>query len=204
MKKVLTLLAVMAIAMGMVFAVEGNGGASSSTVDGVGSATMEVTLDMSADSDLKNYYEIGFSTTSVSAVPTDGYITQKKTTIALNDSTGADGNIKNSDDVYVYWIIKGDNVNLSLTTGDGLVSDDGGTDVEWKAVLSAPTSGTLSTPETTSENAETPASITGIDGSTNVAAGSAKLDISTVKLLTTADVKGNYTGTLTLTVAAAE
>lgn len=203
MKKVLTLLAVMAIAMGMVFAVEGNGGASSSTVDGVGSATMEVTLDMSADSDLKNYYEIGFSTAPVSAVPTDGSITQK-TTIALNDSTGADGNIKNSDDVYVYWIIKGDNVNLSLTTGDGLVSDDGGTAVEWKAVLSAPTSGTLSTPETTSKNAETPASIMGIDGSTNVAAGSAKLDISTVNLLTTADVKGNYTGTLTLTVAAAE
>ena len=82
--------------MGMVFAVEGNGGASSSTVDGVGSATMEVTLNLSGD--LKNYYEIGFSTAPVTSVPTDGTITQK-TTIALDDSTGADGNICFGDDL---------------------------------------------------------------------------------------------------------
>ena len=202
MKKVLTLLAIMAIAMGMVFAVEGNGGASSSTVDGVGSATMEVTLNLSGD--LKNYYEIGFSTAPVTSVPTDGTITQK-TTIALDDSTGADGNIKNSDEVYVYWVIKGDTVDLTLSTGDGLKSDSSGADVEWKAVLSTPTSGTLDAATATSADSVS-ASIIGINGESESGAnaGSAKLDISTVNLLTTADVKGNYTGTLTLTVAAAE
>ena len=204
MKKVLTLLVIMTIVLGTVFAAPGTGNASSEDLSSGFNATMEVTLDLSSDSDLTKYFEIGFSTAPVTAVPTEESPVTPKTTIKLEDATGADGDIRNKEDVYIYWIVKGDNVDLTLSTGAALDSSEvDATDIHWSATIGTISGegGTASDSEARSDGSNDTASVTGIDGTSAIKVGSAPLTISTIDLLSTTGVNGNYTGKLTLSIA---
>ena len=209
MKKVLLVLAILAIAMTTVFAVEGTGSASNTSLDTKGtSATLEVTLNLT--SDLANYVEVGFSsnevkTTNVGEGTANGVsdATVIKS-IALTEANG--GDLSNPDGTaYVYWIIKGlsgTTANITLEAGQHLAQESGDPTITW--IATAKTSegdkSTTSYGQSGSASAATVATVIS-DGSLEV--GSAPLKISTVDLLNTTVTQGDYAGTLTIKIASA-
>ena len=218
MKKVLTLLAIMAIAMGVVFAAEGTGSDSTTSqgsLSGV-SATLVATLDLTEEQ-YTNYFEIGFTGSAVSyetgsnnALPEIEPIT----TVPLEVTEG--GEAQNTDGTaHVYWIIKGNTspVTVSLTTGAAMAKDGGDPTIAWKASATPITvdfgvgdaeTVTKEATATSSSDSTNPVTVAKIDNPTasKVVAGSTPLSISTVGLLTTTVENAVYSGTLTLNIKA--
>lgn len=203
MKKVLTLLAVMAIAMGMVFAVEGTGSVSGSASEGTAdfankSATLEVALTL--DGSTGSYFEIGFANKEISSlddVTSDAVI---KTLTLAQLSNG--GDYSNADGTaYVYWVVKNlndEDVKIQLTAGDAMAEDgEGGTSINWKATATTD-SASVST-DSTDKDVAVVASVNAKDVATAVV-DSAALTVSTVDLLNTTVSEASYSGTLTLTI----
>lgn len=222
MKKVLTLLAIMAIAMGVVFAAEGTGSGSTTSQESLSgvSATLEATLDLTEEQ-YTQYFEIGFTGSAVSyetgsnnALPEIEPIT----TVPLEVTEG--GEAQNTDgSAHVYWIIKGNTspVTVSLTTGAAMAKDGGKATIAWKASATpitvdfgdedaeTVTSGVAAvTSSSNTTNPGSPVTVATIDNPTSskVVAGSTALSISTVGLLTTTVGNAVYSGTLTLNIAA--
>lgn len=203
MKKVLTLLAVMAIAMGMVFAVEGTGSVSGSASEGTAdfankSATLEVALTL--DGSTGSYFEIGFANKEISSlddVTSDAVIK----TLTL-DQLSNGGDYSNADGTaYVYWVVKNlndEDVKIQLTAGDAMAEDgEGGTSINWKATATTD-SASVST-DSTDKDVAVVASVNAQDVATAVV-DSAALTVSTVDLLNTTVSEASYSGTLTLTI----
>ena len=203
MKKVLTLLAVMAIAMGMVFAVEGTGSVSGSASEGTAdfankSATLEVALTL--DGSTGSYFEIGFANKEISSlddVTSDAVIK----TLTL-DQLSNGGDYSNADGTaYVYWVVKNlndEDVKIQLTAGDAMAEDgEGGTSINWKATATTD-SASVST-DSTDKDVAVVASVNAKDVATAVV-DSAALTVSTVDLLNTTVSEASYSGTLTLTI----
>lgn len=203
MKKVLTLLAVMAIAMGMVFAVEGTGSVSGSASEGTAdfankSATLEVALTL--DGSTGSYFEIGFANKEISSlddVTSDAVIK----TLTL-DQLSNGGDYSNADGTaYVYWVVKNlndEDVKIQLTAGDAMAEDgEGGTFINWKATATTD-SASVST-DSTDKDVAVVASVNAKDAATAVV-DSAALTVSTVDLLNTTVSEASYSGTLTLTI----
>lgn len=203
MKKVLTLLAVMAIAMGMVFAVEGTGSVSGSASEGTAdfankSATLEVALTL--DGSTGSYFEIGFANKEISSlddVTSDAVIK----TLTL-DQLSNGGDYSNADGTaYVYWVVKNlndEDVKIQLTAGDAMAEDgEGGTSINWKATATTD-SASVST-DSTDKDVAVVASVNAKDAATAVV-DSAALTVSTVDLLNTTVSEASYSGTLTLTI----
>lgn len=203
MKKVLTLLAIMAIAMGMVFAVAGNGSVSGSSSEGTAdfsgqSATLEIALTL--DGSTGSYFEIGFANKEISKlddVTSDAVIK----TLTL-DQLSNGGDYSNADGTaYVYWVVKNlndEDVKIQLKAGDAMAENgDGGTSIAWKAT--ATTDSTSVSTDSTNKTAADVASVNAKDAS-SVVVDSATLTVSTVDLLNTTVSEASYSGTLTLTI----
>ena len=203
MKKVLTVLAIMAIVMGMMFA-EGTGSVSGDDLTSEGSATLEVTLDLT-DTDLTNYYEIGFSSTEPSLSSSDVQNVTVLKSIALTEASGAD--FTNPDGTaYIYWVVNGLDekaIDVKMKVGDGLANSDGTATIDWKATATLVSGNSSVSSETTSKaapsGATTVETIETSDG--RVAFGCAELKIATVGLLSSGATSDSYSSTLTLTIS---
>lgn len=173
MKKVLVMLAVMAIAMGVVVAAEGTGeyAVNALTDASTDKATLEVTLDLGPNSNLGKHYQIGFTTTDVKGfsaedLGTTGIAPLK--TVALDKAT-TDGDLTHDETVYVYWAIKApkaesENIKLGLSlpgnmtsatdTENGIkwsVTPDGITAIETETVGAAVSNEAVKKVQTTGE-----------------------------------------------------
>ena len=216
MKKVLTLLAIMAIAMGMVFA-DGTGSVSGeATGDGNldfssnNTATLDVTLDLT-DGRLGKYFEIGFASEAIGAIGENNVVPTAKvlTSLALTETTSG-GDVQNAaDTAFIYWIVKGANVDISMQTGSDMTTteDSNATKIKWKASTATSTNGEGGLAATSSSgaaSAEKIADVNAVSGDSTavVKSGSIPLTVSTVDLLTTSVVDGSYSGTLTLSISA--
>lgn len=215
MKKVLTLLAIMAIAMGMVFA-DGTGSVSG---EATGSdqldfsnktATLDVTLDLT-DGKLGKYFEIGFASEAIGAIGENNAVPTAKvlTSLELTETTSG-GDVQNAaDTAFIYWIIKGADVDISMKTGADMTTteDTGSTKIKWKASTATSANGEGGIAGTSTSGAESVTKIADVkavsdDSSTAVVkSGSIPLTVSTVDLLTTSVVDGSYSGILTLSIS---
>lgn len=149
MKKVFVMLAIMAIAMGVVIAEPAGTGeyaVNKLTNADTDKATLEVTLDLGGGSSLLNHYQIGFTSTDVSdysAADLDAGITPLKT-VALDQAT-TDGDLTHDEKVYMYWAIKApssesENIKIGLSLAGNMTSDtDTSNGIKWSVT---PGSGT--------------------------------------------------------------
>lgn len=193
MKKVLTLLAIMAIAMGVVFA-ESSVSDLSATANGT--AELEVTLTLDANTD--SYYEFGFSSNEVTL--TDAGDVSDVTpleTLALTKVDGGDySNAKTP--AYVYWISKnlsGSEIKVSMSMNDQLTGTTNvDSKIDWSATANSKTATTL-TPGSKSVELET------IAASGDLTVVSYPLTVTTENLLTTDGIVADtYKSTLSLTI----
>ena len=203
MRKVLTLLAILAISMGIVFATPGTGSTSGDDLTSEGSASLEVTLDLT-DTDLSNFYEIGFSSTKPQLSSSDVQNVTVLKSIALTEASGAD--FTNPDGTaYIYWVVQGldeNAIDVKMKVGEGLKTSEGDATINWSAT--ATLDGGVSVTSKTADKAapgaaEVVKNIATGDG--RVAFGTAELKIATVDLLTSGATSGKYSGTLTLTIS---
>lgn len=139
MKKVLVMLAIMAIAIGVVIAEPAGTGeyaVNKLTNAETDKATLEVTLDLGGSSSLLNHYQIGFTSTDVSgysAADLDNGITPLKT-VALDQAT-TDGDLTHDEEVYMYWAIKApssasENIKIGLSLAGNMTSDTDTSDTD--------------------------------------------------------------------------
>ena len=194
MKKVLTLLALMAIVMGMAFA---DVYVSGTAPTGSEKAEIEVVLDLSSN-DLAKAFTIGFSTVDVT---TYGQEIPTATQITLDENT-ADGEVANSTAVYVYWIVKGQKVDVKMQATEKLTSDSDSTGIDWS--VSAPLNGTGADVESSTVGGTTSNTVTvaTVDATSKLMVDSTPLTVSTENLLTTDTTQQeSYSGTLALTIS---
>lgn len=193
MKKVLTLLAIMAIAMGVVFA-ESSVSDLSATANGT--AELEVTLTLDANTD--SYYEFGFSSNKVTL--TDASDVSDVTpleTLALTKVDGGDySNAKTP--AYVYWISKnlsGSEIKVEMSMTDQLTGTTNvDSKIDWSATVNSKTATTL-TPGSKTVELET------IAASRDLTVVSYPLTVTTENLLTTDNIVADtYKSTLSLTI----
>lgn len=200
MKKVLFVLALLAIACSFGFAASGS--SSNTVLASVEDATLEVTLDLS-ETNVDEYYEIGFTADNSLASYESGNIPDVTPlpTLELTDTTGGtNGNIKNTDgSAYVYWIVKSTTpVNISLQTGADMKTNPADTTkIKWTASAGDATSNSNGDSEGAADVVQT------VTSAGSLAVGSVSLTVSTVDLLTTTVTPdASYSGTLTLSIAA--
>ena len=120
MKKVLTVLAIMAIATGMVFAADAGFIAGREVSEIAEGADLKVTLQV--DENMQNYFEIGFSGENVTTFEQE-VTPLTKLTIATEKGNGEIGNAGN--DAFVYWKAKGADITVSLAKSDNMTGDQG-------------------------------------------------------------------------------
>ena len=202
MKKVLTVLALIAIATSFAFAAEGTGSSSAAAVVDVAPATLEVTLDLSG-TNFDEYFEIGFTSTAVTYKGT-GAIPEVEAikTLPLDDATGSlNGDIKNKDNsAHIYWIVKSSSaVDIKLKAGAPMKASSQESYIQWEAAAGGVTSTSGTPEEKTTEGSEVV--VKEITDKNTVVAGSVPLTVSTVNLLTTSTEDDTYSGTLTLSIA---
>ena len=204
MKKVLTVLAIMAIAMGMVFAADGPsvsqsaGAEGSLTLDGSKTATLNVKFTPSDD--MAKFFEIGFSALEVTQ-PSTGVPSVTPTADLVLEASDTMGD-EASGSVYVYWIIKGVKVNIEMEAGANLSNiDDLSNTIKWKASVgdSATESGKSSSIVV---NGSTPIDATSSEDPLKI--GSTQVTVSTVDIAETAVTTKEYSSSLTLSIKSAE
>ena len=202
MKKVLFVLALLAIACSFGFAASGS--SSNTVLTSVENATLEVTLNL-ATTNVDEYYEIGFTADNSLASYESGNIPDVTPLekLELTDTTGGtNGNIKNAaNSAYVYWIVKSSTpVNISLQTGADMKTNPADTTkIKWTASAGGATSNSNGDSEGTADVVQA------VSASGSLAVGSVSLTVSTVDLLTTTVTPdASYSGTLTLSIAAQE
>ena len=200
MKKVLTVLAIMAIAMGMVFA-ESNLSSSASTGGNLsfdGSADLNVKFTPTTD--MTQFFDIGFSGNQITGL-VDGSIPDvtAKSDITLDQEvSGGTGDYQNAENsVYLYYIVKGANVKISMQADGDLtysgISD--GNTISWKAKANDV--------EVSSSDVSATEVVT-VDATSEIKAYSYPITISTVNLASkTLKADQEYSSTLKLTIAAA-
>ena len=222
MKRFLTMLAIMAIAMTGVFAeeptTEPSGGTGSFVATGStwseagGSATLEVTLDLGEDSPLGKYYEIGFTDTDVNGFSADDFYAEERafgtvTNVPLDKVTD-DDDVENSDPIYVYWAIraaKDTKYNIGLSLPGNMTADSDSEGITWSVT---PGEGADSTaPITTAEanTAVTDEDVKVVTAADKMVIGCFPITISTENLRsrTELDYENEYKAILTLTVKSA-
>ena len=208
MKKVLTLLAIMAIAMGMVFA-DGTGSVSG---EATGSdqldfsnktATLDVTLDLT-DGKLGKYFEIGFASEAIGAIGENNAVPTAKvlTSLELTETTSG-GDVQNAaDTAFIYWIIKGNpKLKISLSADGAMTGETDTNKINWK--VSWDTNKSIGTDKNYSTN--TSASYSGVQ----VHADEKTIDVGYKPLtIITQDISeaaaDSYSGKLTLTIEPTE
>ena len=203
MKKVLTVLAIMAIAMGMVFATEGSissSGANLEALDFDQSAELNVTFTPTTE--MATFFEVGFTEAPVEKTADGGVpAVTPSTTLELafreNATMGEDA----SGTTYVYWIVKGFKANVSIMAGDHMTNTDSvGTSIKWRATVGEDGNSTNSG-ETDSVDVAT--NIEGVTGGSTavVVVGSQPITISTVNLASTEfTANKTYSSKLTLQI----
>ncbi len=193
MKKVLTLLAIMAIAMGVVFA-ESSVSDLSATANGT--AELEVTLTLDANTD--SYYEFGFSSNEVTL--TEAGDVSDVTPLETLELTKVDGgdysNAKTP--AYVYWISKnlsGSEIKVEMAMSDQLTgTTNTESKIDWSATANSKTATTL-TSGSKSVELET------IAAGGDLTVVSYPLTVTTENLLTTEGIVADtYKSTLSLTI----
>lgn len=193
MKKVLVMLAVMAIAMGSVFSADpapmGTGSQTATNLSSLDPATLQVTLDLGSESGLGKHYQVGFSSVEVKDIDdvADAKTLPLETPTATGDLSGTTN---------VYWAIK-DSASLSykiaLNIAANLKSDSDNTGIAWKVAVGE--GGEAE--EVTVSDASTYTAIKTISTTGGFDVDSLPLTISTVGLRSTATTKNeSYSGTL--------
>lgn len=200
MKKVLTVLAIMAIAMGMVFA-ESNLSSSASTGSNLsfdGSADLNVKFTPTTD--MTQFFDIGFSSNQINGL-VDGSIPDvtAKSDITLDQEvSGGTGDYQNAENsVYLYYIVKGANVKISMQADGDLtysgISD--GNTISWKAEANKV--------EVSSSDVDA-TEVVEVDATSEIQVNSYPITISTVNLASkTLKANQEYSSTLKLTIASA-
>ena len=196
MRKVLSVLAIMAIATGMVFAADAGFIAGREVSEIAEGADLKVTLQV--DENMQNYFEIGFSGENVTTFEQE-VTPLTKLTIATEKGNGEIGNAGN--DAFVYWKAKGADITVSLAKSDNMTGDQGDETLSWNVSAfvdseDKPLSGSSAVELKTTEGADTAAQF-----------GAAPLTIVTDGLTFGNEnvyTSTSFTGTITVTVAAAE
>ena len=194
MRKVLVTLALMAIAMGMVFAEAAAGNVNGTDVaDLTNGAKLTVTLDM-VDDDNSKYFEIGFTSKALAddTVPTAANPVTPLETVALTERVEGGEMQNTANSAYVYYIVKGAAVKISLGIADALKATGDETGIDWQVVANGKTI------SSTGDAVEIEDNI-GSSGVTKVK--SYPLSISTVGLLSDTTVKAEYSGDLVVSIA---
>lgn len=199
MKKVLTVLAIMAIAMGMVFATSNltDSASTGNSLSFDGSA--DLTVKFTPDTDMTQFFDIGFSSNAINGLTEDNSIpdvTAKNDITLTKEVSGGTGDYQNAESVYLYYIVKGANVRISMQAGDNLSydSNDGDT-ISWKAVAND---------VEVSSSADAASEVVTVEATSEIKAYSYPITISTVNLAsTTLKADQEYSSTLKLTIAAA-
>ena len=208
MKKFLVTLALLAITIGMVAADPGTGEYATNDLTDADTdrATLEVTLNLSPESNLNKHYQIGFTTTDVSSITeaTIGSIAPL-TTVALDQATTS-GDITHDETIYVYWAIKApknDNLKIGLSLPGNMTSqNDKNNGIKWSVT---PGAGATSTEAIATKAVSSEASDD--DVMTITATGGMDIDsfpitISTVDLRsTTTTEQESYSSMLTVMIA---
>ena len=211
MKKVLVMLAVMAIAMGVVVAAPGTGEYAVNVLTDARTdkATLEVTLDLGPNSALGKHYQIGFTTTDVKGfsagdLGTTGIAPLK--TVALDKAT-TDGDLTHHEKVYVYWAIKApqansENIKLGLSLPGNMTSaSDTANGIKWSVTpegVDAIATTYVGTPESNDE-------VKKIKTTGEMIIDCMPITISTVDLRGTSTTEEeSYSTTLTLSIATIE
>lgn len=210
MKKVLVMLAVMAIAMGVVVAAPGTGEYAVNVLTDARTdkATLEVTLDLGSGSNLGKHYQIGFTSTNVkdyTPAQLDAGITPLKT-VALDKAT-TDGDLTHEEPVYVYWAIKApkaesENIKLGLSLPGNMTSD---TDTENGVKWSVTPEGVDAIATTAVGTAASNDAVKKVKTTGEMIIDCMPITISTVDLRETSTTKEeSYSTTLTLSIATVE
>ena len=201
MKKVLTVLAIMAIAMGMVFAVDPGKGKISNSSSESGTLTTEgysaeLNVKFKATENMAKFFEIGFSNAEVKKTD-DGDIptVEAADTLELTapDTIGADA----SGNIYVYWIVKGINANVSMKAGGDMTTITDSTTIKWQAsVEDDKVTSSGDSAQTIQVNSSE------ISADSGIVVDSQQITVSTVDIANTAiAANSEYSSTLTLTIA---
>ena len=212
MKRFLVMLAIMAIAMTGVFAVEGTGSyvwtdeLTGATTD---KATLEVTLDLTPESEYGRYYQIGFTENdNVASLTADDLESiEPVKTIDLATLTETD-DLTNSD-VNVYWAIRipsDESVNIGLKLGGNMTassSDQSG--IKWSVTPGegATKQDVLTTSAVGAGGAASEEAVVSVQGTGALKFGSFPITISTVDLRTTEIKYEKYSAELTVMVTGA-
>lgn len=200
MKKVLTVLAIMAIAMGMVFAKSNLSSSASKGSKLSFDGFADLNVKFTPTTDMTQFFDIGFSSNYITGL-VDGSIPDvtAKSDITLDQEvsggTGDYQNVENS--VYLYYIVKGANVIISMQADGDLtysgISD--GNTISWKAKAND---------VEVSSSDEDATEVVKVDATSGIKAYSYPITISTVNLASkTLKANQEYSSTLKLTIAAA-
>lgn len=195
MKKVLVMLAVMAIAMGSVFSADpapmGTGSQTATNLASLDPATLQVTLNLG---ELGKHYQVGFSSVEVKDIDD----VADATTLPLETPT-ATGDLSGTTNVY--WAIKdtaGVPYKIALNIAENLKSDTDNTGIAWKVAIDG---GDVA--EVAVSNASTYTTIKTIETSGKFDVDSLPLTISTIGLRSTATTQSeSYSGTLSVKIIA--
>ena len=212
MKRFLVMLAIMAIAMTGVFAVEGTGSyvwtdeLTGATTD---KATLEVTLDLTPESEYGRYYQIGFTENdNVASLTADDLESiEPVKTIDLATLTETD-DLTNSD-VNVYWAIRipsNESVNIGLKLGGNMTAtSDQSTGIKWSVTPGegATKQDVLTTSAVGAGGAASEEAVVSVQGTGALKFGSFPITISTVDLRTTEIKYEKYSAELTVMVTGA-
>ena len=195
MRKLFVMAIMIALVMGTVVAAPGTGESHGDTLADITSmpATLEVTLDLSGD--LANHYQVGFANTDITE---DNYETAatdsvKLTTLGM-DTTGSNGEISNSDDAYVYYVLRipaTQTVNITLEINEKLKSTSDSSGIAWTATANS----------ATAEVGGEAKTITSVTGNGKLQVEAYPLTVSTKGLLDTTVAKEAYFGMLTLSIS---
>ena len=200
MKKVLVMLAIMAIAMGSVFSADpapmGTGSQIETDFNSLDPATLQVTLDLGSESGLGKHYQVGFSSAAVEKIAdvADARTLPLKTPTATGDLSGTTN---------VYWAIKdtaSTTYKIALNIAANLKSDNDNTGIAWKVAVGE---GGEAEEDVTVSDASTYTTIKTIETTGGFDVDSLPLTISTVGLRSTATTQSeSYSGTLFVKIIA--
>ena len=199
MKKVLTVLAILAIAMGMTFAADVIN-VSGDVPTGSESAQIKVVLDLSKETDLTKYFEIGFSSSPVTYTASED---PNLPTVApleeINLSENNNGEaVSAANSAYIYWIVKNQKISISMKAGENLKSTSDTTGIVWTASANSVSS------KAGDADATEVITVDATQEGSKIIGSSTPLTVSTQNLLTNENLKAEeYSSTLTLTISTA-
>lgn len=203
MKKVLLVLAIMAIAMGMVFAAEGSISSSGENLKALNfDQSAELNVTFTPTTEMATFFEVGFTEAPVKKTADGGVpVVTPSTTLELDFRENATMGEDASGTTYVYWIVKGFKANVSIMAGNNMTNTDSdGTSIKWRATVGEDGNSTNSG-ESAFANVAT--NIEGVTGENTavVVVGSQPITISTVNLASTEfTANTTYSSKLTLQI----